>query len=274
MSVASYPPPVDRLLTFADCRDSIREWPNYVEELGLRSEHIPDLIRMATDNALLWAESESLEVWAPMHAWRALGQLRAEAAIEPLMPLFHELGDSDWVTEEMPDVYGMIGPAAIPALSAYLIDASHESFPRITAIGSLEKIAKQHPDSRDACVAVLTRQLEQYTENDLELNGFLVSSLVELKALESVKVIECAFAAKRVELMFVGDWNQVQVEMGLKSREELPQPKFSPEEFLIPAALPSDSRAETSGSHKANPQVKAKRKMAKQSRKQNRKKRK
>lgn len=270
MSAGGYLPPVDMLLTFGDCRESSREWPNYIQELGLGPEHIPSLIGIATDDNLLWAESDSLEVWAPIHAWRALGQLRAEAAIELLMPLFHELEDIDWVTEEMPKVYGMIGPAAIPALSTYLFDTSHESFPRTTASSSLEEIAKQHPGSRKECVAVLTRQLERYTENDLDFNGFLVTSLVELRAVESIKVIECAFAARRVELTIIGDWNEVQVELGLKSREEVAQPKFSTEEFMFPT-IPIDDKADFRA-RKADPKAKAKRKMAKQSRKKNRRK--
>lgn len=274
MDAASYPPPIDRLLTFGDCHDSIREWPNYIEELDFSLEDIPSLIRMATDNDLLWAESDSLEVWAPIHAWRALGQFHAEAAIEPLMPLFHELDDTDWVTDEMPKVYGLIGPAAIPALSTYLTDASHETFPRITAISSLEKIAEQHPKSRDNCIAILAHQLERYPENDIDLNGFLVSSLVELKAVESAKVIESAFAGKRVDPMIRGDWNEVQVEMGLKSREKVTQPKSTEEFLTFPSTLPVDYEAETPRSRKADPKVKAKRKMVKQSRKTNRKKRK
>jgi HEAT repeat protein len=36
------------------------------------------------DEAPLWADQNSMEVWAPVHAWRALGQLRAEEAIKPL----------------------------------------------------------------------------------------------------------------------------------------------------------------------------------------------
>ena len=134
-----YSPPVDRLLTLGDCRETIRKWPDY-PALGIGPEHIPDLIRMATDRELNWANSESLEVWAPIHAWRALGQLRAEAAIEPLMRLFHELdceeisGSFESVMEEMPEVYGMIGPAAIPALAAYLADASRSLYPRVTSM--------------------------------------------------------------------------------------------------------------------------------------------
>ena len=93
----TYSSPVDKLLTYGDCRD-FREWPDYLE-LGLTQEHIPELIRMGTDEELNWADSDSLEVWAPVHAWRALGQLQAEEAIEPLMNLFHELEDSDWAGE-------------------------------------------------------------------------------------------------------------------------------------------------------------------------------
>src|SRR5438093_123369 len=75
-----YKDPVARLLTLGDARP-VKTWPNYLE-LGLSREHVPELIRMATDDELNWADSESLEVWAPIHAWRALGQLRAEEAAE------------------------------------------------------------------------------------------------------------------------------------------------------------------------------------------------
>jgi hypothetical protein len=68
--------------------------PDYLA-LGLGPEHIPDLIRMATDEELNQADSESLKVWANVHAWRVLGQLRAAAAIEPLFSLLHRTDDDD-----------------------------------------------------------------------------------------------------------------------------------------------------------------------------------
>jgi hypothetical protein len=67
MTTTSYPSPVDKLLTYGDCRNFTTS-PNYIEELGLSSEHIPDLIRMATDEQLHWTDSDSLEVWAAIHA--------------------------------------------------------------------------------------------------------------------------------------------------------------------------------------------------------------
>ena len=121
MTTINYPQPVDKLLTLGDARNMIG-WPDYLA-LGLGQEHIPDLVRMALDEEL-WAGPETIEVWATIHAWRALGQLRAESAVEPLLSLLHRIDDdqNDWVGEEIPQVMGMIGPAAIPALAAYLAD--------------------------------------------------------------------------------------------------------------------------------------------------------
>jgi Protein of unknown function (DUF1186) len=268
---SSYPPPVDQLLTYGEDRGaSPQDWPNYLE-MGLGPEQIPDLIRMATDEELNWADSDSLEVWAPIHAWRALGQLHAEAAIEPLLSLFEMLEDNDWVTEELPDVFGMIGRAALPALAAYIADTSYDEWARINAITGIEKIGTRWPETRSECVALLTDQLELFTENEPEVNGFLILSLVELQAKEAAPLMERAFAAKCVDPIVMGQWEDVQVDLGLKSPEEVEQKRS--QRLLKPLSTstahempsPKVSRKNETGHRKA------KSKMAKQSRKKNRK---
>ena len=277
--MGEYSPPVDQLLTLGDCGETTQKWPDY-PALGIGPEHVPDLIRLATDRELIWADLEGLEVWAPIHAWRALGQLRAEAAIEPLMRLFHELEDDelsgsyDWIMEEMPEVYGLIGPAAIPALTAYLADESHGLYPRTTALNCLEKIGKEHPDTRAECVAILTRQLEQFDKNDPELNAFLIGSLIGLKAVEVASVIERAFVGGRVDEFIAGVWEDVQVELGLKvarDRPRRPSPLIAPPEVLPDDFVENGHARPSSQERKAK---KVKRKQAKLSRKLNRKKRK
>jgi hypothetical protein len=213
---ASYPDPVNKLLTYGDCRKP-HEWPNYLE-LGLTQAHVPDLIRMATDPELNWADSDSLEVWAPVHAWRALGQLRAEEAILPLMELFQELEESDWAIEELPEVYGMIGPRAIPSLADYLSTSSHSVEARMTAANCLERIGKIHPEARGECVSVLTRELERFRTNDPDLNGSLISDLLDLKAVEAIPVIRAAFANHRVDPFIAGDVEDVEIELGLRAQ--------------------------------------------------------
>lgn len=83
MRMKDYALPVDALLTMGDIRET-REWSDYLEA-GIGPEHTADLIRMATDGELNQADSESLEVWGPIHAWRTLGQLCAQEAVEPLL---------------------------------------------------------------------------------------------------------------------------------------------------------------------------------------------
>src|SRR5258708_1804472 len=231
---SSYRLPVDQLLTYGDgWLASPDGWPNYLE-LGLGPEQIPDLIRMVTDEDLNWADSDSLEVWAPIHAWRTLGQLRAEAAVEPLLTLFETLEESDWVMEELPEVFAMIGPAALPALAAYIADVSHDEEARISAIPSVEKIGTRWPEARPACVTLLMNQVERFAENEPEVNGFLIAGLVDLHATEAASLIEQAFAAGRVDPTIMGDWEVVQAKLGWHSPEavgklrarELPQTPF------------------------------------------------
>jgi HEAT repeat protein len=284
MDINSYAPPVDKLLTYGDAHEhggDPQDWPEYLE-LGIGPEHIPDLIRMATDEELRWAEPDTLEVWAPIHAWRTLGALHAEEAIEPLLSLLKDVdeNDDDWVLEEMPEVYGRIGPAAIPALTAYMADKTHLTWARVTAIGGLEKIAKMHPESRDECVAVFTEQLKAYEDDDIEVNTFVMDSLVELKAVEAAPLIQDAFDADCVDPSMRGDWDDVQVELGLMSREEALEEERN--QAVVKSVL-SSIDAGSSPSALANPYArhtsrrsggdrkKAKNKMAKQSRKKNKK---
>ena len=180
---ANYQFPVDLLLS-AGFPGFGEDWQDYLA-LGLNEEHIPELIRMALDPELNWGDPESEAVYAPVHAWRTLGQLRAQAAIEPLLELFHMFeaeGGLEWAGEELPEVYAMIGAAAIPALSAYLLDDSHGSFSRIGAADALQKIAEAHPDFRDQCIASIMKALENYESNQPTLNSLLIEALVDLKA--------------------------------------------------------------------------------------------
>ncbi len=228
MSTTTYTPPVDKLLTIGE-PESVNpdKWPDY-RELGLGPEHIPELIRMATDRKLRDLEDEEYEdedpdFWAPIHAIRALGQLHAETVIEPLVNLLGELLDDEWMFEELPLVFGMLGPAAIPALSAYLADTSHEMYSRSYASNGIIEIADRYPESREECIAIISNQLENFEENDEELNAFLVTNLLQIKAVETLSLIERAFKADKVD-DFIVDLDDVLVGFVLKEREIVDNP--------------------------------------------------
>lgn len=224
MTERDYPAPVSELLALGDCRGQ-GEWTDY-RALGLGPEHVPDLIRMALDEELYWADSEDDVVWAPIHAWRALAQLRAEEAAQPLTRLLYridEYGD-DWVGEEIPEVLGKLGPTAIPVLADYLADDSHSLWARIAAAQGLQEISERHPGARSAAISALTETLERFAHHDRTLNAFLVSFLVDLDAVEAAPLMKRAFEAEKVDLAVMGDWEDVQMELGLLDERETPSP--------------------------------------------------
>ena len=92
----SYTDPAAQLLTYGGVVGRTRDdnWPDY-RDLGLTEESIPDLIRMATDLDPRDPRTDGSEVWAPLHAWRALAQLQAVEAAGPLVHLFAQLEHND-----------------------------------------------------------------------------------------------------------------------------------------------------------------------------------
>jgi len=281
---SSYPPPVNQLLTYGEAGSrSPDTWPDYLE-LGLGLDHIPDLIRMVTDEKLNDADIDNVAGWAPMHAYRALGQLHTERAIQPLLSaldLFLET--NDFAMEELPYVFAMIGPVALPETTKYIANSSHNEWARICAIECVEKIGLAWPTAHSECVAFLMEQLELFEENEYDVNTFLIDALVELQAMEAAPLIERAFAADRVEEFVIGNWDDIQVRLGMKSAEEVKEKRRREREerrhrFLLTedeeieyVRTFQEISSKTHQKSEAGIRKKAKNKMAKQSRKKNRK---
>jgi Protein of unknown function (DUF1186) len=219
MNNSAYSPPVDQLLTLGETNPGPHDtWLDYAA-LGIGPEHIPELFRMANDESLNQiGKVEGPEDWASIHAVRAIGQLRDASTIQPLVELLTTQEDHEWIQEELPDIFSMIGPAAIPALAAYLADDSHPMYGRSYAAEGLITIAKNYPESRDESIGAIVQQLEKYSENDPELNAFMISDLAHFKAAETLPLIEQAYKAGSVDESIIA-MDDVLVYMGLKEPE-------------------------------------------------------
>jgi hypothetical protein len=278
-SAQSYTSPVDKLLTYTDI-----EKPNplpeisYAETFGIGPEHVPELIRMATDDYLASEAANNFEFTAPLHAVMALAELRAEEAIEPLLSIYDKTlkTDHEWMRETLVDVFTIFGAVALPALEQFLADASHEELSLNYVAEILGRIAQKHPDARAECIAVATRRLTDFQINNPELNAVLITELVHMKAVEAAPLIEEAYANDRVDESWFGDWNEVQYEFGLKERPPREERRdiFSP--LSMPTTRPTTGMTPTvahRSTGKAPASKKAKNKMVKASKKANRRKR-
>ncbi|MBN2464256.1 DUF1186 domain-containing protein [candidate division WOR-3 bacterium] len=216
--------PLMEKLVALDTPEIMQDWLD-CEEQVIGPEHVEELIGLALDEELNSAPSNSREVWVPVHAWRALGQLRAAAAAEPLTRLLRRIDedDDDWVGEELPRVFGMVGPPAISPLSEYLRANDHSIYARVAAVHGLQCLGSDHPEVRDEVAAILSGQLAAFKANDPSLNGFLISHLIDLHAVEAAPLMKQAFDADSVDLFILGDWEDAQVELGLKPAREKPR---------------------------------------------------
>jgi len=219
----NYQPPVNQLLSLGKPQGQSCTL-NYAA-LGIRSEHVPELLRMASDGGLHNAPRESKLIWAPVHAWRALGELKAEPAIGPLLGLLSRIDehDDDWASDELPGVLGAIGRGALEPVTAYLANPAHGEWARVAAANAMAKIGARHAELRAECVARLSAQLEKFAEQSETLNAFLVSPLLDLKAREALPLMERAFAAGHVDETVVGDYEDVEIDLGLKPQRENPR---------------------------------------------------
>jgi hypothetical protein len=266
---APYSHPVGQLLTRGEPGFTRHEWDDY-PALGLTDEHVPELIRMAGDGELLWTVTDGEEQWAPVHAWRALGQLRAEAAVEPLLDVLDRAVDADWTMQDLPYVFGMIGPAAVPVLARYLADVERYDLNRGAVADGLREIAEAHPETHEEVVAALMRQMEKWYRSPAELNSLVMSALVDLGVREAAPLIEQAFEADLLDPTLRGDWEDVQVDLGLIPERTTPRPKWTTPLWRL---RPSGGLPSPQAKGSKRDKEKSRRKAARESRKRNRRRR-
>jgi len=291
MSDPTFAPPLDKLRTFGEPHD-LFDWPNgvpdYVAALGLGPDHIDRLI----DAARTWVEprdaprddddddetdEEDASVYAPIHAWRALGQLRARDAVGPLLGMLDAADEmeDDWCLTEFPHVFALVGPYAFDPVADYLDDATHAPFARICAADALHHLALRHPETRDRAVARLAMVLEQFEQNDPEFNALMIIDLVGLKAVEAADLIERAFADDQVDESVCGTWGMVRRELRVEGQGLAPDgddirlfPHIVPS-LRNPLGLPPNGTG-GSGGGKSKEQRRKERKLERKAKKKNR----
>jgi len=271
----TYTEPVSRLIKLG--RPEGETWLDY-STLDITPDQIPELIRLVEDHKLRVMEApedlpqdmELPEWFAQIHAWRALGQLQAEEAIPAILGILHQVDDEDddWIGEDASEVFALLGPAAIQPIAEYLRDNANGLYARVAAADSLHAIGKAYPEARDESARILASVLENFKENDEGLNGFIIYDLVELKAVEYLDLIERAYKSESVDEMIMGDFEDVQIRLGLIEKRMTTR---SPSPFFRSLSEPEKMFESEKKPSSAKKKEKNKRKQEKKSRKKNRK---
>jgi uncharacterized protein len=203
------------------------DWPDYLQ-YGFDETDVPALLELVADQSLHQADSESNEVWAPLHAWRALGQIGSAEAASPLTAQFDVLFKDDWALSELSKVMGMIGEAAIAPLAVYLNERHHDEFARVIAADGLAEIAKHQPECRERVIQCYQDYMARPNESADGLNGLLIGRLMDLDAREAINDIRQLFGKGCVDISCAGDLEEVEIGLGFRTERSTPKPKPKP----------------------------------------------
>ncbi len=202
------------------------DWHDYLD-YGFDETDVPALLEVLTDPDLAQALSESREVWASLHAWRALGQIGSAAAVAPLIAQFDTLYDDDWALSELSKVMGMIGREAMGPLNAYMLEHQHAEFARVMAMDGLAEIAKQRPECRQPVIHYYQAYMSSPDESMATFNGLLIAQLLDLDAREAIDEIRGMFAQNCVDITCAGDIEEVEIELGFRTERTTPKPDYA-----------------------------------------------
>jgi hypothetical protein len=114
------------------------------------------------------------------------------------------------------------------------------NIPVATAIEGLKEIAERHPDSRTECVGILARTLEQHADADGSINGFAVSALIDLAAVEVIDTMREAFRRNSVDISIAGDEEDVEIALGFRECRSTPAPVYQ----IVPTSWLASSDAD------------------------------
>lgn len=203
----------------------------YATELNLDDSDIDDLISVLTCEDLNNAPSQSPEVWATVHAWRALGHLKTPQAIAPMISIFDRLCDDEWALEELHSVFAAIGEPAITPLSQFLQSPGREEFSYVLAASALTQIALQAPSLRARILDIFSHYMQSPQESAYNFNGLLISNLIDLEAVELIEEIRSIYECNCVDECISGNIEDVEITLGLRAERDTERPSLAQKLF-------------------------------------------
>jgi hypothetical protein len=251
----------------------VTEARNY-QEIGITTADIKEL-----KDIILDFEEEEEEIYhLYTHAWRALYQLAPSSdTLNFLLTcgISPKYIDNDWLGEDLVYIIQNMGEPAIKTVDDFC-DITLTQPSRLFMVEGLWHIPKKYPELKEKVVAVLVKHFQNYENYDASANGFLLLGLLQNDAaLANIDLIRAAFGAGKVDNFCAGDLKDVEIRLGLRPPRHIEpmlsdlKPRLS---YMDNGIEPIKGRILPNISKKEREKRDAKKKLAKKSKKANRKK--
>lgn len=221
---------------------------SYVERFNLTEDNLPELAAMLND-----ADAERI------HVVRAIAELGEAKLLIDFAKTAYEL---PWVFEEVSS--GLADCEEVDLVAQALQETAHNDY-----IGEIfaEALILQ-AEENEAIKGILVKQLEQSAQNGTGVNGRIIAWLTSQNAVDALPIIEAAYHQQQVDQLYAGNWDSVQVAMGVKD----PDPDAGKNSMQLLSSIADDFKKMARSERRAETDKKKKRKQAKSSKKKNRKK--
>lgn len=172
--LALLPPRVQVLLRLGEPTFGIPSqvpWPDYVARFRLGPDDVPELLRLVTDLSLHVSGRRTARGFGRLHAWRALAQLAADgvaaaaAVAQPIVDLYLEDPEEEWLDNDAARVLALVGRPSLPLLLDVLDDPDAEWLWRDFALEALGEVGSTNPSTRDEVLDALLLALQREIED-------------------------------------------------------------------------------------------------------------
>lgn len=205
-------------------------WEGYTE-FKLDEENVEELLHCVSDYYLSLEQDEE-ESALSIHGWRVLAATGDLALVSKFVTLWLEceLIDDDWLANDFPQLMGRFGMPALPVLLEG-VQAHPESDLGAGVGEALPKMVVGEEDRLEAIGALVT--LLKGKQFDRDFRAQVISSLVNLKAVERIAEIREQFEGNRVNVEVGGDLEEVEMELGLRDTRSTPAKNWMEEEVKL-----------------------------------------
>ena len=200
---------------------------DYIEKYGFCEEDIEKLFALATDMGIYhydysdMKEDDGLEFFAVVHAWHVLSQLEVAEAKKFFVDWFESYdfdNPDEWMISEFRTLIRPYRSDMLEYITSYIQDISHSEWVRMEYIEVVKDMYEAKEISHEQLNIFLDNTLSK-SDNPI-VNAGAISVCMDHKLIEHHEQIKQCFKQKMVDIDHIGDLEDVEIEMGLRTERE------------------------------------------------------
>lgn len=203
---------------------------NYIEAFGFTDEDIPELLKLAQDNDIFTfdysdiSDDEGWEFYGVVHAWYALSQMEAPKAKEIFIHLIENTNNGfsdDWILSGFRDLIKPYRQEIHPYFIETILSEKHDQWVRVEYLDVLRDMV-QKGEIEISMIDTLIESILKTSQDEI-INTMAISACIKLKLIHHHDLIAQCFTNDLVDIYHLGDLEDVEIALGLKTKREHPR---------------------------------------------------